>query len=87
MPFTPEFTDSAKREIVLVSNHSLSSVESTAWSIEYNRARVVFGHSQLPPGTWEFRIIYDIRDQDLPDHTIDKIRTQLSDIASVEFKR
>jgi len=85
--FTPEFVSEKRDEIVLVSNHHLRSSEAIGLSVEYNRARIVFGREHLSASFCKCRVIYDIRGQLVADETTELIRQGLHDLASVEFMR
>lgn len=85
--FTPEFVRTELGEFVLVASHSLESTEAARLSVEYNRARILYGRPHLPSGSWKCRLVYDVRGQSVSELTIDEVRTQLRDVATVEFKR
>ncbi|RKF46168.1 hypothetical protein [Paraburkholderia fungorum] len=85
--FTPEFVSEELGEFVLVANHSLESAEAVHLSIEYNRARIVHGRPHLPLESWKCRLVYDVRGQSVSEVTIDQVRAELRDVATVEFKR
>lgn len=84
--FTPEFVDEERGEFILVANHSLVSVESIQFSIEYNLARISYGLSHLPPHIQTCRVVYDIRGQSIPDAVLAQINRALMQVATVEFK-
>jgi len=85
--FTPEFVNEEHGEYVLVSNHSLESVESTRLSVRYNRARILSGRVHLPAQFHTCRVIYDIRGQTVAEAAIAQVKLGLSDLALVGFKR
>jgi hypothetical protein len=87
MLFTPEFMSEEQREIVLVSNHGLSSPEAVRLSIAYNKARIAFGLEHMPEGPWKVRVFYDVRGQNIPEDRLLEISKALSGLAVVEFKR
>lgn len=85
--FTPEFINDARREVVLVANHSLESDEAVQMSVKFNEARVKFGRHHLPAGDWTIRLIYDVRGQSIADVRLDQVSKTLSGLATVEFMR
>ena len=85
--FTPEFIDEERGEVVLVSNHSLASAEAVQFSIAFNKARVVYGRSQVPNHIREFRVIYDIRGQKMSADEEARICIDLQAFCRVEFMR
>lgn len=85
--FTPEYVSNELGQFVLVANHSLESTEAARLSVEYNRARILHGRSHLPSESWKCRLVYDVRGQSVSELTIDLVRAQLCDVATVEFKR
>lgn len=87
MLFTPEFVSEEQREIVLVSNHGLSSQEAVRLSVAYNKARIAFGLQHMPEGPWKVRVFYDVRGQSIPEERLREISEALSAVAVVEFKR
>lgn len=84
--FTPEFINEERGEFLLVASHCLASPESIKLSIAYNIARICWGLSQLPPHIQICRIVYDIREQSIPDHIQTQVRQALEQVAIVEFK-
>ncbi len=85
--FNADFLSKEKGEIVLVANHYLFSIEAVDLSIKYNLARVKYGKVHAPPYIKTFRIIYDIRGQEILVDALEKMETELSEVAIVEFKR
>ena len=85
--FTPELVSEELGEFVLVANHSLESAEAARLSVEYNRARILYGRPHLPSESWKCRLVYDVRGQSVDDLTIAQVRADLCDVATVEFKR
>ena len=88
MPFAPEFVSESRREVVLVSNHSLANDEAVLRSIAFNLGRVQHGRAHLPgPEPWTLRLIYDIRGQDVSTTVVEEIASALGSAAQIEFKR
>jgi hypothetical protein len=85
--FTPEFVNQELGEYVLVANHSLESHESASLSAAFNLARINSGQQHLPASIRRCRVIYDIRGQTVPESHIELVRSQLSLVCSLEFKR
>ncbi|MFZ6759601.1 hypothetical protein ACO0K9_20535 [Undibacterium sp. Ji50W] len=85
--FTPEFINYAKNEYVLFANHNLENQDAINLSVQYNKARIAFGATHLPPHMKSCRIIYDIRGQSVSSLAIDEIIQALAALCTVEFKR
>lgn len=83
--FTPELFSSEHGEFVLVANHSLETTVAVALSIEYNKARIAFGLSQVPKAASRCRLVYDVRGQQLADSVLDVVRTALGGLCNLEF--
>ncbi len=85
--FTPEFTLDNKGEVVLIANHSLESDEAIELSIAYNKARIAYGLKHIPSHLRVFRLVYDIREQSISEHTITKVTEALNETCDLVFKR
>lgn len=85
--FTPEFINEAQGKFLLVANHYLESDEATQASIKFNKARIVFGKSQLPSHLQNCNLTYDIRGQNISDATINSLTQALKDHCILGFKR
>ncbi len=85
MTFTPEFIREDRRDVILISNHDLSSPEAIRLSVAFNRARIAFGRRQLPKGAWTFWLFYDIRGQGISQAHRDEITQSISPDGVVEF--
>ena len=78
--FTPELVGEERGEYVLVAKHSLSRTEGVRLSINYNRARVVFGAKHLPPHIQKFRDVYNVHGQNVPAKTREHLRQALMQV-------
>lgn len=83
--FTPESVNDQTGEFVLVANHFIADPEALASSIAYNRARISFATSHLPPTYSKCRLFYDIRGQCVSNVTIQKIRDEFADVYEVQI--
>jgi predicted DNA-binding transcriptional regulator YafY len=84
--FTPEFSSAEKGEFVLVASHSLENSEAVGLSIEYNKARIAYGLSQVPEALRKCRLVYDVRGQQLGESVLAQVRAALESTCVVEFK-
>lgn len=84
--FTPELSTTERGEFVLIASHSLESNEAVDLSIEYNKARIVYGLSQVPETLAKCKLVYDVRGQHLDESVLARVRAALESICTVEFK-
>ena len=85
--FTPEFVNEEEGAVVLVASHSLETPEARVLSAEFNRARISFGAEHVPSNLKSWRLIYDVRGQNLPESSIEQVHAALVDVCHLEFKR
>jgi len=83
--FTPEFVNPERGEFVLVANHYIEKPDALALSIAYNRARIDFAVSQLPPEYSKCILHYDARGQYVPNATVQKLRQEFADIHEIRI--
>jgi hypothetical protein len=84
---TPEFVQEQYGEFIFVANHNVMASDNVAWSIDYNRARILNARTHLPAVLSRCRVIYDIRGLSPTKSVLDLIEASLSDVCTVEFKR
>ena len=85
--FTPEFISDDRGEYILIANHNLESAEAARFSISYNKSRIAFAESHLPPHIKQCRLIYDIRGQTVSEATFTEMRKAFENVCSLEFKQ
>lgn len=85
--FTPEFVLPDRGECILVASHSLETDEAVQLSIDFVLARITFGKRHLPPDMHTFRVVYDIRGQQLADAVIHSVAAALGSVTQLQFKQ
>lgn len=78
--FTPEFVNSGTGNYVLVANHFIETPEALERSIAFNRARIAYAKTQLPPSIDKCTLVYDIRGQAVAPSAIEKLRFEFHEI-------
>ena len=86
MTFTPELSNVDQEQIILISNHDLSTFEATELSIAYNRARIAHGLRHLPKGSWKWTLFYDVLGQRLPTSHLDEVQQAFGPDVEVVFR-
>lgn len=81
---TPEFVNPETGSYIFVANHSVENAKALELSISFNLARIRYAISQLPKHINKCTLVYDLRGQNVPAGTLEKLRSSFPEVDNLK---